>query len=224
MAQRRRRSKAARPQPRTLIEKLKQAAVLPPKVETPREMIGTLPQVAPNVPRDGHHRMWTSTETAVHEAMIEQLMLGTHSPRSIERAMRERYDLGANRTGRLIERVRRRWLDEGKEAMPSNKEAQIRRLERYIQLAQGVRRPEAEGGGWKVRPEWSAIGKFEALLADLLGTRAPIEIAVSARISTTAMNIISSLSPEELTARLDRARERKALAQHASLQVVGVRQ
>jgi len=143
---------------------------------------------------------------------VERLLLATHSTQAIIRTMRERHGLGRNRTCTLIQRVRARWTEEDKEARPAQRAAAIRRIKSYIALANGERSPEADGGGWRTPPDFGALALLERLLADLQGTRAPVEVAAGIRLGRAAAAVIAAMTAEEVAECLEEAREERAKA------------
>ena len=106
------------------------------------------------------------------------------------------------------------------DALVINKAAAARRLLRYIR--------QAQGDGTR-KPDFATLAKFEGLLADLQGTRAPLEIAVDVRVGEAVKAVIAGMTAEQLNERLAAARERRALAESAQkllapriIDVVGV--
>ena len=167
-------------------------------------------------------RRWGLAATRQQLRVVEQLMMVGMAAPAIVRAMQqqeqqqhERFACGVGRTALLMRRVREQWGQEDEGARPVAKAAAVRRILRYIQAAQGERRPANEGGGYRVNPNWSAVARFEALLADIQGTRAPIEVNVDVRVGQAAMVVLANMTSEQLAERLAAARERRMLAERA---------
>lgn len=207
--------------PVPLIKRIRQlTGELPRPIKTPEPLRGALPDEAPR--EDKQFSKYTTAETEQHIALCEQLMLGTHSTVSIVAAMRERFGLRKGRVRWLMERARQKWQEEDQAARPSNRAAQIRRIERYLQQARGERKPQTSAeraagipAGWVTRPDWPAVFRFESLLADVMGTKAPTQVAVTVdqRVTSNLQIVIASLTPEQVAERLLAARERRQKAE-----------
>jgi len=151
-------------------------------------------------------KRWSPAEVNLHLATIESMLLNSYGITTIRRVMRERFGVGSVRTNVLSQRVRDLWINEDAESRPLNKAAAARRFLRYIRQAQG---DETH------RPDFSTLAKFESLLADVQGTRAPLEINVDVRLGEAAKLVIAGLSAQQLNDRLEAVRERRALAESA---------
>jgi hypothetical protein len=112
------------------------------------------------------------------------------------------------------------------EARPSNRAAAVRRYQRYIALASGEREratPEERAAGiqpvWRVKPNWPMVARFEAMLADVQGTKAPIQLSatVDVRVSQSLQAVIANITPEQMAERLLAARERREKVQRFEL-------
>lgn len=156
--------------------------------------------------------VWSRTETEEQLQAVEQLLRSMVSPRDIEQVLRKKFGpVGRIRTMRLIARTYERWREDDKNAVPHQKAAQSRRIAQYLQQARGV----FENGRWTVKPDWKAVAMFENILADVQGTRAPIEVNVDARVSQSLQAIIASMTPEQMAERLAVVRQRRELAEQA---------
>ena len=170
-------------------------------------------ELAPDAPSGrGLSKYWPAVQVEQHMQAVESLYLSTISKTAICRTMRTRFGISESRANQLLNRVKERWLAEDAEARPVNKSAQIRRLLGYIRDARGER---DQDGTWKVKPDTGALAKFEMILADIQGTKAPVEIAVDVRIGHAMQNVIAGLSSDQMTRYLAEAREQRALAQKA---------
>lgn len=153
---------------------------------------------------------WTITETKQHESAIESMLLYGTMSSSIVRTMRAQYGVGPKRVGRLIARIRDRWVAEDAEARSTNKAAAVRRLTQQIRkLTVGERDP---GGGWVVKPDPKTAARYEQLLSEIQGTKAPLEVNVMAGVAVAAMSAIAELTPEELQQELRELEEEEEQA------------
>ena len=184
------------------------------------ELLAELGASEVRVPKRG--QKYTLAEVELQMSVVEQLVLATQSRPAITKAMRERFGVGSLRVLRLVARVQERWKQEDQEARPAYRAAAMRRIERYIAQARGERAPD---GTWRTKPDYPALARFESLLADIQGTRAPVQVDVSVdvRVSASLQAVIASLTPEQCAERLAAARERRALAerQRASDRALG---
>ena len=158
--------------------------------------------------------------------VIEQQLLVTHSKSAVAKLMLDRYGISKLRVSILIQRVYERWKEEDALARPANRSSAIRRVERYIAQARGERRaqtPEERELGivppYVIKPDFQALFRFESLLADYQGTRAPVKVEVTndVRVSVSLQAIIANMSPEEAARRIASARERRTLAEKQRL-------
>lgn len=116
---------------------------------------------------------------------VEQLLVAGIPVSRIEKEAKQRWKLTAGRTKRLIDRVRQRWAEESRAERPHWKAQAIRRLYGHIAKARG------EG-------QWNAVAAFERLLAEMQGTKEPVEIQlnVDATVTEAALHVVSRLTPE----------------------------
>lgn len=198
--------KVGPPRPKTIHQRARELARLVPVVQ---------PAEAPLETNRGKGHLWPAVQVEQHMAAIESLLLSTYSQTAIARTMTQRFGLKKTRVEDLIKRVKARWLAEDVEARPTNKSSQVRRLLGYIANARGERNDD--GRGWKVQPNYQALRAFESLLADVQGTKAPIEINVDVRVGQALREVISNMTPEQLTLRLERARAQRAAAERLEL-------
>lgn len=117
---------------------------------------------------------------------VEQLLVAGIPVSRIEKEAKQRWGLTAARTKRLIDRVRARWAEESRAERPHWKAQAIRRLYGHIAKARG------EG-------QWNAVAAFERLLAEMQGTKEPVEIQlnVDATVTEAALHVVSRLTPEK---------------------------
>jgi hypothetical protein len=133
------------------------------------------------------------------------------------RAFQQRFGTSKTRYLTLQNRVREVWAREDDHLIASRKNEQTRRVMRHLQGAMGQK---DAAGAWAVRPNWSAVAKFENLLADLHGTREPLRIDIDARASEAVMMVVAQMTPEQVQARLDAYAQRMALAERAERELV----
>ncbi len=163
------------------------------------------------------HRLYTRDEVLAQENFIESLMVSGLGESVIVRRVRkqETLGIGAKRTKTIIRRIRERWEREDALRKPLLRAETLRRLQRDAQTARG--QYDATTQTWVLKPNFQAVARFEELIADIAGTRAPIQVNVDAsvRVSESALHVITALSPEETHAMLAEYRELQALAERA---------
>jgi hypothetical protein len=145
---------------------------------------------------------------------IEQLYLRGTSLRGMVALAKSELGVGPKRVNVILQRIKDAWRTEDDENRKSAKSSTIRRIQRYIQDAQGRRDP-ADPKKWLEKPNFQALARFEALLADIQGTREPINIDINVRIQETVLNVIADLSPEELTEIVNEYDDTQRLAEAA---------
>lgn len=154
---------------------------------------------------------WTRDQVQLQLQTIEALMLVASSNAVIVREMRERFDgVSKGRVEALMGRVRERWLEEDREARPTNKAAQVRRLKGYI--ARASRGERNANGEYVVKPDLKTVKELEQLLCRIEGNEAPVEVNVDVRVGRAATQIIAGLTREELQEMMEEAREEKMKA------------
>ena len=165
----------------------------------------------------GGKRHWSREEIAAQRTAVEQMMLSTSNVRVMRAEMLRRFGVRSHRTDVLRAWVYSQWKVEGEQAREINKARVVQRLETVIRETRGERRPASEGGGYRIKPNWMANLRAEELLAKIEGTEAPLKVEETHRfdfvIGQAAAAVIANLTAEQLTERLQRARERKALAE-----------
>jgi len=166
--------------------------------------------------------VYSAAETSEQEQLIENALLQPgHSVATIVRAMQQRWPrFGIGRYKKLAARVHSRWKDEDDQARDKRRAQQIRRLERALAYAWGDKRrvPDPANPGQTieqvVRPtDLKAVATFEKLLADVCGTRAPVEVNVHHVVTETLVQVIAQMTPEQVADALAEHREMKRLAQ-----------
>ena len=66
--------------------------------------------------------------------------------------------------------------------------------------------------GWIEKPNHSAIVRYENLLADIQGTREPLQVDVNVQVAESLVAVFSSYSLEKLQSMRARALEKKQYA------------
>jgi hypothetical protein len=164
-------------------------------------------------------RSWTREEADAQEAFIENMLLERPDYTEDKRAevVREKFGIGKGRLRTLTERVRSRWEKDDSKLRMQRKAEQARRLLRHMSKAQGQRDRQ---GNWVEKPNWSAVAKFEALYADLCGTREAIKIDIDVRMSEALTMVIAQMTPEQVQEQLERYNEDVRLADEYRKRVV----
>lgn len=156
-------------------------------------------------------KRWSPGEAREHLIFVESLLA---QPQLTERqrqvACFKKFGFGLGRLRDLSVRVRSSWEKEDAHLRMQRKAEQTRRIYRHLAGAQGQRNDD---GTWKVKPNWSAVAKFEDLLADLHGTREPLKIDIDVRASEAVMLVIAQMTPAQVQARLERYGQRVAIAE-----------
>lgn len=158
-------------------------------------------------------RNYTTDEVREHYEFVENMMLTRPglSDRERARITRERFNFGHKRLLRIQTKIRERWIKESEEKRKGNKQEQINRLFKYIDLARGrrvqvldkkTREPVYDEEGnpvleWKEKPNHQALARYEALIAELLGTREPIQVSVEVQMNQAILHVIQGLTPEQ---------------------------
>lgn len=147
-------------------------------------------------------------------AFVESLMMtpGMSDTRAIE-LCRQQHHFSVGRFRTLKKRVQAAWLVQDEGERPTVRAAAIRRIMSMLFFARGQR--NADGRTWERPPNHSAIRGYESLLADLQGTRAPIQVNVNHEISSALTDVIGNLTPEQLQEALDEWNAMEQLANEA---------
>ncbi len=153
---------------------------------------------------------YTLEETAKHTEYVESAFAQGWTAPEIIRAGKKQLGVTVSRMVSVIAKVREKFAREDALARPSWKSEQIRRLMRQLRVAMGEKDDE---GNWILKPNMSAYTKIESILADVQGTREPIEINVDVSYTEAMMTVIGQLTPQQMDGLLERARERKRLAE-----------
>lgn len=118
---------------------------------------------------------------------------------------------------KLIGRIDAKWAHEDLERRATWKSTVMRRILGQIQACQGKRgradpnNPESPIV-WIEKPNHSAIIRYENLLADIQGTREPLQVDVNVQVAESLVAVFSNYSLEKLTKLRDRALEKRKLA------------
>lgn len=132
---------------------------------------------------------------------IEQLMVAGVSMTRIEDMCRDKFQMTKGKVRTYADLVRTRWAEEERANRPSNKAQAIRRCLGHIAEA---RRDK----------NWAAVAQLEKHLADLQGTREPVEVNlnIDATVTEAALHVVANLTPERRAALIAEQRALRALA------------
>lgn len=135
------------------------------------------------------------------ELEVERLMIAGVSQTRIEGAMRDRHGIGKSSVHSTMARVRRRWAEEERENRPSYKNTAMRRLLGTIAESRSAK-------------NFAATAQLERLLAEMQGTREPIEMNVNVEttLPEAALQVAAQLTPEKFAAIVAEQRQLRALA------------
>ena len=168
--------------------------------------------------RDGKPIRYTLEEARQHRADVEALL--PHSTiHAVLRTLQAKYPtITKARIIKLAREVRERWVreDEASGALQENRAAAIRRIDRYVSLAQGRRDPN-NPNVWLERPNHGALARYETLKANLQGTFAPVKVDVEYRVSASIQHVVANLTAEQVAGYLAKQREMRELAERAKL-------
>lgn len=128
------------------------------------------------------------------EAFVENCMVQGLSTTKIQTLASQEYAVSRSTIARLVSYIGDRWIKEEEDRRPLYKSAAMERLARYSRKA-------AE------EKNWSAVARFESLLADMQGTKEPIRIQVTAQVTTAMLNIIGNMSTDDIRTIEDQMRE-----------------
>lgn len=156
-------------------------------------------------PRAGRKRkVWSLVETRQQEHDVDSLLAQGLSTNQIVIHMRKAHGVGEQRTSILLNRTRQRWAQEDEVARASNKSAAIRRITRRVNdldtrlQLDAKSDPKAKMKPGDVTLMHAALHKWEALRADLEGTRAPVKVEMDVQVSAAILTVIAQMTPEEV--------------------------
>ena len=117
------------------------------------------------------------------------LMVNRIDPLEVERQMHDRFGMKPRQVKRLQRELERDLQEEGKELLPLLKAKAVNRLHAHIIKASRD-------------ASWNAVSSLERVLADIQGTREPVQVnvRVDARVQEAVVHLLSSVPPEQLDA------------------------
>jgi hypothetical protein len=148
-------------------------------------------------------------------AAVRELMLRGHGFKVITRHMRLAFSVGEARTRKLMQRVQDAWLSRAADDKQYYRSWTEARLLAVIAQLHGERnKPEdwPKLGEWKVRPNWSALIRFEELLAKIQGTIQPVKVDVNLTVNAAVHHVFYDLTPEQIAEMDQKALEDERLA------------
>lgn len=168
--------------------------LVPPAPES-GEHVGPVAVLPPARP-DG----FTPADDDEQVGFLAQLVTRGATRAHMEQLAKQKYGIGRARVDALLVMLRARLTGDFESARPHAKGLQAARLEGYLAAL-------IKDG------KWTTVTRIESLLADIYGTRDPVQVSVAATVSSAAVKVIASLTEEQMAEMLARARERKALAE-----------
>jgi len=144
-----------------------------------------------------------SMRNPTHKIMIydfvERCLIQGVSTRRIASLVKKEYGIGPSKIEEIIQAIGDRWSKEEAIRRPLYKQAAMERITESLQNAYASN-------------DTRLALSFEKLLSELQGTKAPIEISVTATVTTALANVILDMSAEDVQNALDEMRELKRLA------------
>lgn len=175
-----------------------------------------------------NRRVYSQAETLKHRADVEAMFVEGKPAAVIRAFMRRRYKVGEARANRLLDLVKQSMIRDDELTRDANRSTAIRRVQSQIQdiagrLLEKQERVVTQGRGKSKRQVLVEVERpdadyarlhtvrlqYERLLSDLQGTREPIRISLDVQVTHGIMQVISTMSPEEVA---------QKLAQHAEMQ------
>ncbi len=164
-----------------------------------------IPGMQPDRIVKGIH-VYTRAEIVDMERYVNQAMLRGMAILSILAYLRQRWPrLSVNYLHKVTTRIRDAWLRETEETRKYTKSEQLQRLFGYLDDARGRKKTRDLPDGtkvitdeWEQKPNHSAIVKYESLIADIQGNRAPIAISVDVRVQEAMTAVVSNLQGSRL--------------------------
>lgn len=164
----------------------------------------------PRPPRN----VYTKAETEQQIIFLEELLSNpqVYSDTQRRQLMKQRFQIGMTRYKKVYFLLQERWKQRDTEQdRDAKRRAQIARLHKELAWASGRRDPQ-DPTKWIEKPDFAAIRSFEALLAELEGTREPIKVDIDVRMTTSVVNVMANLSPEQVAELVAEQDERERLA------------
>ena len=158
--------------------------------------------------------VYTKYETEQQLLFLEELVSNpqVYSDGQRKQLMHQRFQIGRGRYQKLYRLLQERWKQRDSEQdRDAKRRAQIARLHKELAWASGKRDPR-NPNVWLEQPNFSAMAKFEAMLMELEGTREPIKIDIDMRMTTSVVNVMANLTPEQVAELVAEVDENERLA------------
>lgn len=136
---------------------------------------------------------------------------------TIEKNVRQRWDLGRFGTRKLMTEVRERWKEAGKEGLAERKQRQLVRLRQVLRLAMSMTKKVMVNGIERDvsdvdRFKFSTIVQLENLIADIEGNKAPLKVELNATANAALMSVMAGMTEERKAKLLEEQRAMRAAA------------
>lgn len=179
------------------------------------ELPDDAPDVTPQTPaQDNTSGGWTALQDEEHMLFILNLRLRHATTQQIITHCRATYGFGQYRTRNLLQRALEQLKTSSSEEMGFAKYEAAARIKARLREAMTPRIDERTKKAKPLTVQMhGVILRYEDLLADLQGSRAPIEVKVSQVVHVSAMNVLAHMEPARLEAMLERAKARKLAAE-----------
>lgn len=176
----------------------------------PKPPLGTIDEEAKFGDAKPGVRSYTREEVQKQELLAHQLVLQDFPERTIIKQLRDRTGVGTQRATTLIKRTRAAFKEQFASISEGYRAKQVERLASMLRHARGE---QNEDGTWARPPDHKAVTAYERLIADIVGTKAPVEVVVtSVEVKMSLVKFVSSLEPEAMDEMLASAMERQRLA------------
>jgi hypothetical protein len=170
--------------------------------------LGGAGAAAPVVEMAASRVRFTPEDDDRHIAEMVQLVARGASRPNAREYMHGKRGVSHKRFDTLWDRVLRAMSAEFAAIRPHAKAMQVSRLE-----ADSARiRSGKDAQGNPVKPNWNALARIEMLLADIYGTRDPLQVNVGGTIAVGMAQMVAEMSQEQMDELLERGRERDRLA------------
>lgn len=158
-------------------------------------------QYAPATPGERRKAIVSVAERRTRLDFIEKLLIAGIAIARIESACRDQFSMPKSAVSKCVEQVHARWADEERSNRLHYKTQAMRRLYGHVAEARKDK-------------NWAAVAQLERLLADIQGTKEPLEVQlnVDATISEAVLHVVANLSPERRVALIEEQRRLRALA------------
>jgi len=169
-----------------------------------KDILKTTPVPLANRPKHGLGPVYSASETRQHELFLEQLMLVRPdlSQREHCRQLKKKYKISTGRYNKLRNRIMDRWAREDDRMRSGWKSQAIRRIERWIRMAED-------------KKDLKLVQRFHNDLMEIQGVREPVRLDLHIEVQETLSQVIMELTPEQIDQVMHEYQDTQRLAAHA---------